>query len=302
MSGVNGSQTDKRIEVTPLPFGTNGRPQAPPQAGWVGGEGGGEAAPFDAVALDYDREFTDTALGRALRERVWRRLAARFPAGARVLELNCGTGEDAAWLARRGASVVATDQSEAMLDVARKKVAGLPVQFARLDLAAPSLESCDLSLETFDGAFSNFGGLNCVADLRPLARFLAACLGPGAPLVLVVMGPFCLWETGWNLLRGRPRAAARRWRRGGAAAHIGGQTVTVHYPRPGRLARLFAPDFCPLGLTGLGVALPPSLLAGAMERRRRLFRTLGAVEDRIARLWPFPLLADHYILELERCG
>jgi hypothetical protein len=37
-----------------------------------------------------------------------------------------------------------------------------------------------------------------------------------------------------------------------------------------------------------------------MERRRGLFRALGALEDRLAGLWPFPLIADHYVLELER--
>ena len=48
------------------------------------------SATFDAVAEDYDREFTHTLLGRELRARVWQRLAARFPVGSRVLELNCG--------------------------------------------------------------------------------------------------------------------------------------------------------------------------------------------------------------------
>jgi SAM-dependent methyltransferase len=256
-------------------------------------------APFDAVAPDYDREFTYTALGRALRGRVWRRLEARFAPGGRVLELNCGTGEDAAWLAERGLSVVATDQSEAMLAVARRKTAGLPVELAQLDLSAPSLEPYALSLAPFSGAFSNFGGLNCVADLRPLAQSLAAWLRPGAPLVLVVMGPFCLWETGWHALRGHWRAAARRWRSGGQA-RIGGQTVRVFYPAPGQLARIFAPEFRAVRLSGLGVALPPSLMAAAMERHEWLFATLGALEDAVSGLWPFPHLADHYILELER--
>ena len=91
-------------------------------------------APFDAAAARYDAEFTDTALGRALRQLVWRRLDAAFPPGARVLELACGTGEDARHLAGRGVSVFASDQSAAMLEIARQKCAGLPAQFAQLDL------------------------------------------------------------------------------------------------------------------------------------------------------------------------
>ena len=44
-------------------------------------------------------------------------------AGERVLELNCGTGEDAVHLARRGVRVLATDNSPRMLAAARSKIA-----------------------------------------------------------------------------------------------------------------------------------------------------------------------------------
>lgn len=302
--GANGFKTDKRIGVAathpfaaeyahpPLPIVGRSIPNGTP-----GGEG---PSAFDGVAENYDREFTDTALGRALRARVWSRLAARFPAGSRVLELNCGTGEDAAWLARRGVAVVATDQSEAMLAIARPKTAGLPVACARLDLSEPNLHPSSLTLHLFDGAFSNFGGLNCVPDLRPLARALALWLRPGATAILVVMGPVCPWEITWRLLHLRPRAAFRRWARGGAQARIGGRTLKVFYPWPGALARSFAPEFRAVRLAGLGVALPPSLLARALEKRRGLIRALSELEDRVASVWPTTHLSDHYILELER--
>src|SRR3954447_11979042 len=63
---------------------------------------------FDAVADSYDAQFTHTTIGALMREVVWRRLGARFAAGSRVLEMNCGTGEDALWMARRGVNVLAT--------------------------------------------------------------------------------------------------------------------------------------------------------------------------------------------------
>lgn len=255
---------------------------------------------FDPVAESYDDEFTHTALGRALRERVWSRLAARFPAGSCVLELNCGTGEDAAWLALRGVAVVATDQSEAMLAIARRKTAGLQVECAHLELSEPDLHPSSVTLHPFDGAFSNFGGLNCVADLSPLARALALWLRPGATAILVVMGPVCLWEIAWHLLHLRPGAAFRRWARGGAQARIGGRSLKVYYPRPGVLARIFAPEFRVVRLAGLGVALPPSLLARALEHHAGLIHVLGELEDRASGVWPIAHLSDHYILELER--
>jgi hypothetical protein len=70
---------------------------------------------FDAFAADYDATFTHTALGQRLRRRVWRVLADYFQAGQTVLELACGTGEDAVWLAQRGLTVTATDGSAEMV-------------------------------------------------------------------------------------------------------------------------------------------------------------------------------------------
>ena len=43
--------------------------------------------------------------------------------GLHILELACGTGEDALWFARRGCAVTATDASSAMLGVAGARLA-----------------------------------------------------------------------------------------------------------------------------------------------------------------------------------
>ncbi|MBI5671403.1 MAG: class I SAM-dependent methyltransferase [Chloroflexi bacterium] len=101
--------------------------------------------PFDPLAPTYDSDFTDTAIGRYLRGRVQARLTQHFKAGDHVLELGCGTGEDALWLAGRGVSVLATDTSAAMLDITLAKAAGYPlVRVARLDLRELPVASCQM--------------------------------------------------------------------------------------------------------------------------------------------------------------
>ncbi|NJN98346.1 MAG: class I SAM-dependent methyltransferase, partial [Anaerolineales bacterium] len=76
---------------------------------------------FDAFAAAYDDDFTHSLLGQLLRPRVWDILAQHFSAGQHVLELTCGTGEDALWLTRRGVHVTATDGSAAMVRQAEAK-------------------------------------------------------------------------------------------------------------------------------------------------------------------------------------
>jgi ubiquinone/menaquinone biosynthesis C-methylase UbiE len=45
------------------------------------------------------------------------------PPTQKILEVNCGTGEDALWLSAQNYEVTATDISEAMIGVAKAKVA-----------------------------------------------------------------------------------------------------------------------------------------------------------------------------------
>jgi len=115
-------------DSTAVPTGGSTSAGALPSAAAAGGASAfATASAFDELAAGYDADFTAGAIGSLLRAAVWRRLGARFAAGDRVLELNCGTGEDAVHLASRGVRVLATDASAAMLEVARRKAAAAGV-------------------------------------------------------------------------------------------------------------------------------------------------------------------------------
>lgn len=272
-------------------------------------------AAFDAVALDYDRDFTATPLARLLREQVWARLGVHFQAGERVLELNCGTGEDALWLAQRGVRVTATDVSTAMLAVTERKARECGVseliEASVLDLASPPnplSQNGTTHFERggeavrFDGAFSNFGGLNCVSDLRPLAASLADVIKPCGKLILVPMNRWCVWEIAWYALHLQVRTAFRRLRREGVEANIGRATVHVWYPSIRLLRQTVAPHFQLKRVSGLGVCLPPSYLEPVIAKRPTLFRRLQRFDQLVRDRWPFSHLADHVILEFERAA
>jgi SAM-dependent methyltransferase len=259
-------------------------------------------AAFDGAAAEYDSVFTRTLAGRWLRARVWERLEEHFRPGMRVLELGCGTGEDALWLARRGVRVLATDASAAMLAIAREKAAraGLAdfIVFRTLDLA--QLPEVDEIGTGFDGVLSDFGALNCIGDRRVPAEWLGRAVRPGGRAVLVVMGPWCPWEVAWHAAHGQLGIAFRRWRRGGVDAVVAGRPVHVWYPSPGRLRRDLKPWWRLIGTHAVGALVPPPYLNGVVERRPRLFARLAALERRAGAHWPLNVLNDHYLIEFER--
>lgn len=251
------------------------------------------ARAFDGLAVDYDASFTDTPLGRRYRAAVWRRLDAVFQPGQRVLELNCGTGEDARHLAGRGVEVLATDVSAAMVDAAAAKNAAEPlVTVRRLAIEEVAKE---LAGQSFDGVVSNFGGLNCVADLADVASALARLVRPGGTAVLCIMGPLVPWEWVWQLGRGRPAAAFRRLR-----PEPCWRGLPLTYPSVGTLRDAFAEEWLVTRTAGLGALLPPPDADVLARRLPRLVGALDRLERRIETAAPIVRLADHYLAELRR--
>ena len=254
-------------------------------------------APFDGIAEAYDGDFTHTALGELLRAQLWRTLEAALPRDGQLLELGCGTGEDALRMARRGAAVTATDLSQQMRDVASHKCHGERVTVRHLDLDAPG--GSDVS-GPFDGAWSSFGPLNCVEDRAPLWRWLGDQLRPGAPLIFVVMSKWAPWDWLWFGAHGDLRSATRRLRAGASANAGAGREVRVWYPSWRQLRAESADAFELVDVQGLGVLLPISEAGHLVERAPALFRWLAAAEARSAG-WPLMRsLGDHYVLHLRR--
>lgn len=178
-------------------------------------------AAFDTMADHYDDLFTYSIVGRAQREVVWGRAAATFLPGSHILEINCGTGEDALFLANRGIRVTACDASGQMIERAKARKE-LEAPEASINFRVlPTERLCELPKEPlFDGAFSNFSGLNCVADLRTVANELATRLRPGTRLLLCLSTRFCPWEILHYAAKGDFRKALRRCRGEIGRAHV----------------------------------------------------------------------------------
>ncbi|MBI4551561.1 MAG: methyltransferase domain-containing protein [Candidatus Latescibacteria bacterium] len=264
-------------------------------------ERGGGVNPFDTIAPAYDDTFTHSRVGQYQRAVVAEIMARRFTPGMRVLEIGCGTGVDAVWLARRGVSVVAIDTAPAMVEVARRRVEAHGVQ-DRVDVRERSVQQLDQEAfdGLFDGVFSNFGVLNCVPDLRSTGTVLARLVKPGGFAVLCLMGPWCAWEIVAHLAQRHVRPAFRRLTRGGVEARVGTETVHVVYPSSHSVAAAFAPSFRLMGITGVGVFIPPSYLEPIVDRFPRVFQTCWTLERAVNRRYPFNRLGDHYCLELRR--
>jgi len=255
---------------------------------------------FDAIADSYDTRFTASTIGRAQRSAVWKKAKTVFRSGDHVLELNCGTGEDALFLASRGVSVTACDASPRMIELARARKKN-EASRAAIDFQVVCSEHLDrLSCRSgFQGAFSNFSGLNCVANLTGVATQLHRLLESGAQLLLCVSTRFCLCEMLYYALRADFPTAFRRCG-GSAMVRVAGLPLDVYYRSLRSLIRSFGPAFRLQSVTGIGVTVPPSYLENWARRHPFTFRLCESVDRAICR-WPlFRVLGDHMLLHMER--
>jgi ubiquinone/menaquinone biosynthesis C-methylase UbiE len=251
-------------------------------------------AAFDAIADAFDTRFDPWLSVAAQRRAVRQELLATFPAGSRLLEIGGGTGTDAAWMVAHRRQVLLTDASPAMVKVAALKLGESAVEV----MAAEHLDRLAERGASFDGAFSNFAALNCVADLAPVGASLARLVRPGGHVLLVVFGCFCPGEMIAEAARGRFRNMFRRSKRRDVTASLSGRKFTVRYHRRRDLNRALAPWFSPVGAKAIGLFVPPSAAEPWISRHPNLLNLLEAGDRHAAR--PLAALGDHVLYAFER--
>ena len=130
---------------------------------------------FATIAPRYD--LITGLLSYGQDQRWKRRLASsvNVPAGARVLDLACGTGDIAFLMAARGARVVGLDITPGMLDLARRRP-----EAARSRVAFVAGDMADLPFpdDAFEVVTTGYG-LRNVPDLRTALAEIRRVLAPG---------------------------------------------------------------------------------------------------------------------------
>ena len=254
------------------------------------------AEAYDRNADEYDLFLENNPNLDRLRQIVYSYIREQVPAGGRILDLACGTGTDAIWSGRNGYSVVGVDISAKMLERARQKAFDLGMQ-DRLEFRNLSYtDLASLQPDRFDCVFSNFGGLNCVSDLRLVTAQVFPLLRPGAVVIWVVMPSFCLWES-MMFFRGRFGLATRRFS-GSSTVAKRGLTYPVYYYKAADIKQAWGKAFTLQDVRGLSVLTPPATNNDFAEKRPGLFAFLCKLDALLSPLWPFKYLGDFSLVTL----
>ncbi len=259
-------------------------------------------ADFDHIAKNYDTDFTHSEIGKRQRNVVYKYLE-ELPNQQHILELNCGTGEDAIWFAKKINTVLATDISKEMIHVAKEKSKEIKnLKFQQLDVNNLKSNSENLVQKSkFDLIFSNFGGLNCLnkQELQDFFRTASKLLHKNGKLILVIMPKNTLWENIYFIVKGQFKKAFRRNAKTALTVNVAGNKVQTWYFNPKQIKSLSKVNFKVVQTKPIGFFLPPSYLECYFKNHKRFLTILGTLEKTIGRFGFLSRYSDHYMIELQ---
>lgn len=253
---------------------------------------------FSKQAPVFDQLNAENKLSEYLRSVYRKELLIQLKPQSKILELNCGTGLDALFLAAQGHSILATDNAPGMLEQLDKKLVKTPLQ-NKVTTKQLSFHDIDtLQPKSFDHIISNFGGLNCSSDLQDVLKKMAPLLNANGKVTLMIMPKICPWELIMSL-KGDFKTAFRRFKKN-TPAHIEGTYFSCYYYNPSYVIKALEKEFKLLSLRGVFITVPPEFYQNFVERYPKLFAFLRKIDSVIGRFFPFNYCCDHFMITLQK--
>jgi len=247
---------------------------------------------YDNIARDYDEQLRKGLLEKIIRKHFQQKLINVFKPNDRILELSCGTGTDAIFMAKSGLKVTATDISPGMIKTANQKILKENLS-SSIETIVMDMENLKYKIKNiYDGAISNFDGLNFIKNPAEFAADLSKVLKPKSSVIFTLLNNKCAWEFIYYILKLNPKKAI-----GFIRKREKNYTSLVTLYSPAKFTGFFAPYFNIKKITGFGFIIPPDGLIGL--QKHFIFKRAEKPDIFLASGFPFRNFCDHYIIEMQ---
>ena len=272
---------------------------------WLAGKKGyyaGVSEAFDSASEEYDFTISHNYINTWIRKRSISELLRLVKPEDTLLEIGCGTGAEAVEIAKFVSQILATDISEKMIGILRKKIQArnligkiIPLKISAADIAQVSSVVGGTKVQA---AYSFNGALNCEPNLGRFVEGLSHILIPGGHFICSLRNSFCLSEALSHAVvfqfdRITPRKTSSIMVSTGGKqvpafpvmVSVGGRDIPAFYYTPGVFAELFEGRFTLQRIIGLPALLPPAYLSDYYVR----FKNVGSILEKFE--W---LLGGHF--------
>jgi len=250
---------------------------------------------FDSASEEYDFTISHNYINTWIRKRSISELLTLVKPKDTVVEIGCGTGAEALDIATHVSRIIATDISDQMIEIVRKKVearreAGkvIPVKLRAADI---SQITAILNGDKVQAAYSFNGALNCEPNLESFVAGLASILVPGGYFACSVRNALCLGEVvshaaALQFEKMAPRKAQP------VMVSVGGLDIPAFYYSPSAFSEFLQPKFKLLKVIGLPAFLPPAYLSDYYVKFKKFGSVLERLEYSLGERFPFNRLGD----------
>jgi ubiquinone/menaquinone biosynthesis C-methylase UbiE len=259
---------------------------------------------WDEKARNYDAEFGTDLVSKYIRDFNLNILLKYIESNrnSRILDLGCGTGEDAIFLGKKGYNVSAIDISPKMIQIAKLKAKREELQDKISFKIMPIEKIGELAPKKFDVIYSSFGPLNCIINLPKVVEIIGNLLSESGFFISTMINKFCISEFMYYALKGKMKNATRRW-------HENPVQVTLKSDLPKIWCNFYTPRqyfnfgkdvFHHIETIGLPIIIFPVNYGSANDYSDKILKKIIKVEKKIAGLRPFNKFGDHYITVLQK--
>jgi SAM-dependent methyltransferase len=261
------------------------------------------AEAFDSASEEYDYTISHNYINTWIRKRSVRELGKITRRADVLLEIGCGTGTEAIQISKLVTGIVATDISEKMLHILKKKTMAKKLDRKILGVRARASEISTVVGYLPKGkvrvAYSFNGALNCEPELDKFPEQLSVIMDKGGYFVCSIRNTLCLPEIlSHSLVFQFDKAVTRKNQP--TMVSVGGADIPSYYYPPESFARLFRPHFRIRKMIGLPAFLPPAYLNDYYLRTGIVRPVLEKLEFALGERFPFNRLGDQTLFVFQK--
>jgi ubiquinone/menaquinone biosynthesis C-methylase UbiE len=258
---------------------------------------------FDSASEEYDYTISHNYINSWIRKRSINELHRITKASDVLLEIGCGTGSEAIQISKQVKGIVATDISEKMLDLLKRRVKSKRLDRKILAARARASEISTVKELLPEGsvrvAYSFNGALNCEPDIHKVPGELSKVVQEDGYFLCSIRNTLCLPEAlSHSLVLQFDKTATRKEQP--TMVSVGGMDIPSCYYSPSRFANIFRPYFQVRKMIGLPAFLPPAYLSDYYLRTGKARLIPEKLERILGDRFPFNRLGDQTLFVFQK--